>query len=128
MNNKTILIIIFIIVVVGGIYLLNKGNSTPTKQPVQSAQPTSQISQPTVSTDTITIRNFAFTPGTLTVKQGAKVTWVNEDSVAHKIKADAFNSTNLNQGDKYEFVFNDKGTFDYICGIHPSMTGKIVVE
>lgn len=76
----------------------------------------------------ITIQNFAFNPQAVTVKQGTKVTWTNEDTAVHAINSDTFNSQNLNQGDKYEFTFNNKGSFDYICGIHPYMKGKIVVE
>lgn len=128
MNNRTILIVIFTIVIVGGIYLLSKGYSTPTQQSAQTTQPTSQVSQPIVSSDTVTIKDFIFSPNSLTVKKGTKVTWINEDSVVHDVKADTFKSDSLNKGDKYKFTFNEKGTFDYICGIHPSMTGKIVVE
>jgi len=87
-----------------------------------SKQPT------TVEANTVKISNFAFSPQTLTVKPGTTVTWINEDSIPHTIKADMFNSSNLSKGDKFTFTFADKGTFDYICGVHPSMTGKIVVE
>jgi plastocyanin len=30
-------------------------------------------------------------------------------------------------GDKYSYVFNDAGDFDYWCTIHPEMLGKVVV-
>jgi len=32
------------------------------------------------------------------------------------------------KGDKFEFTFTEKGSFDYSCGLHPSMVGKVVVE
>ena len=91
-------------------------------------QPTAQQPQAAAQANAVTIQNFAFNPGTLTVKQGTKVTWTNQDSAAHKIKSDTFNSPSLNQGDTFEFVFTAKGSYDYSCSIHPSMTGKIVVE
>ncbi len=127
MNNKILIGIVLAIVVVGGLFYLTKSQYQPSQQPAMQ-QPTSQQPQTAVDQNTITIQNFAFNPGTLTVKQGTKVTWTNQDSAAHKIKSDTFNSGSLNQGDKFEFTFSTKGSFDYSCSIHPSMTGKIVVE
>jgi plastocyanin len=31
-------------------------------------------------------------------------------------------------GDVYEFTFNEAGTFDYFCMVHPWMTGKVIVN
>jgi hypothetical protein len=53
---------------------------------------------------------------------------MNEDSSRHNIKADAFNSSMLSKGDTYQFTFNTAGTFDYTCGVHPSMKGQIIVK
>jgi plastocyanin len=77
----------------------------------------------------VIIKNFAFNPATLTVNKGTTVTWTDEDSATHTISSDQFTSSgNLNKGDLYQFQFNTTGTYDYICGIHPTMKGKIVVE
>jgi plastocyanin len=76
----------------------------------------------------VTIKNFAFSPSALTIKKGTTVTWTNEDSVPHTIKSDTFNSGTLNTGNKFQFTFSSTGTFDYSCGIHPQMSGKIIVE
>ena len=77
---------------------------------------------------TVDIQNFAFNPATLTVKKGSTVTWTNSDSATHTIKSATFNSSDLATGQSFSFTFADAGTFDYSCGIHPSMTGKIIVE
>jgi amicyanin len=100
--------------------------STTTSSP----QATTTVSQSTttVSSDQVSIENSAFNPETLTVKAGATVTWTNNDSVTHNIKSDSFNSPQMAKGDTYSFTFDTKGTFDYSCGIHPSMKGKIIVE
>ncbi|MFA6475688.1 MAG: cupredoxin family copper-binding protein [Patescibacteria group bacterium] len=82
----------------------------------------------TVSTNTVNIQNLTFSPTTLTVQKGTTVTWTNNDSAPHQIKADAFNSSQLAKGQSFSFTFNTVGTFDYSCSIHPSMLGKIVVE
>ncbi len=124
--NKILIGIVLVVVVIGGLYFLMK-NKPSQVQPAAQPQ-TTQQTQTAVEANSVTIQNFAFNPGTLTVKQGTKVTWTNQDSATHKIKSDAFNSSDLNQGDTFAFTFNTKGSFDYSCAIHPSMTGKIVVE
>ena len=129
MNNKIVIGVVLVVVVIGGLYYFNKKQyQSPSQQQPVNQQPTTQQPQTTAESSTITIQNFSFAPATLTVKQGTKVTWLNKDSVPHKIKSDTFNSSDLNQGDKFEFTFDKKGSFDYICGIHPSMLGKIVVD
>lgn len=122
MNNKIVIGIVLAILVIGGFYYFAQN---PYQQPATGG-PTQAPTR--VEANTITIQNFSFNPSTLTVKQGTKVTWSNQDSAIHDIKSDTFNSQNLNRGNKFEFTFEDKGSFDYICGIHPTMTGKIVVE
>ena len=80
------------------------------------------------ASNAINIQNFAFNPQETTVKKGTTVTWTNNDSAPHQIKSASFNSSQLGKGQSFSFTFNDAGTFDYSCAIHPSMTGKIIVE
>ena len=47
-----------------------------------------QQQTPPVTSNTVTIKDFAFDPSTITVKVGANVTWTNEDSAAHQLKED----------------------------------------
>jgi plastocyanin len=56
------------------------------------------------------------------------VTWTNFDSVTHTVRFDDGESPVIGNGGTYSKTFSDAGTFDYICGIHPSMRGKVVVE
>lgn len=77
---------------------------------------------------TVAIQDFAFSPATLAVKKGVTVTWTNNDLAPHQIKLVAFNSARLDNSQSFSFIFNDVGTFDYSCAIHPSMTGQIIVE
>lgn len=103
----------------------NNQSGTTTNTPSASTKP----QQPAVANATaINIQNFAFNPGTLTVKKGATVTWTNNDSAPHQIKSATFNSSQLSNGQSFSFTFNETGTFDYSCAIHPSMLGKIIVE
>ncbi len=78
----------------------------------------------------ITIANFSFQPGTLTIPAGTTVTWTNNDSVAHTTTSDTglWDSGSLASGRSFSFTFNQPGTFPYHCAIHPFMKGSIVVQ
>ena len=82
---------------------------------------------PQGSLNTVTIKDFAFGPSTLTVAQGTTVIWTNDDSAPHTIESGSFKSSTLKNGESYSFKFDGKGEYDYICGIHPTMQGKIIV-
>ena len=89
-----------------------------------------QQQTPPSTTNTVTIKNFAFDPATLTVSVGTNVTWINEDSVNHIVKSDTdvFESASLSSGQSFTHTFTTIGTYNYTCSIHPSMHGKIIVE
>ncbi len=78
----------------------------------------------------VTIQGFAFSPATLTVSVGTKVTWTNKDGTTHTVTSDSgvFNSGNVANGASYTYTFNTAGTFAYHCSIHSNMTGTIVVK
>src|SRR6266581_2703253 len=99
--------------------------STPTTAP--TATPTSA---PTTTGNSVSIANFAFSPTSLTVKVGTKVSWTNNDTVTHTVTANkgAFNSGPLTPGSTFSFTFTKAGTYSYHCNIHPSMMATIVVQ
>jgi plastocyanin len=78
----------------------------------------------------VTIDNFTFGPPELTVAVGTTVKWVNHDDIPHTVvdKNKAFRSKALDTDDAFSFTFASAGTFDYFCGLHPHMVGKIVVK
>ena len=88
--------------------------------------------QVATGTAEIDIKNFAFVPATLTVAAGTAVTWVNQDEEPHNIvslgKPRVFRSQGLDGGEKYSFVFDKPGTYEYVCSVHPHMHGTIVVK
>jgi plastocyanin len=81
------------------------------------------------TTASVSIKNMAFNPGSLSVTTGATVTWTNSDTTLHTVTADdgSFTSGNIAIGATYSRVFNTAGTFSYHCILHPEMTGKVVV-
>jgi len=78
----------------------------------------------------ISIKGMHFTPATLTVVPGTKVTWVNEDESPHTVteQSRVFHSAALDTKDSFSYTFATPGEFAYFCTIHPMMTGKIVVK
>jgi plastocyanin len=80
---------------------------------------------------TVSIDNFTFTSSNLTVKAGTTVTWTNHDDIPHSIvdkNRKLFRSKVLDTGESFSFTFSNPGSYDYFCGLHPHMTGHIVVE
>lgn len=78
----------------------------------------------------ITITNFKFNPQTLTVPAGTTVTWTNQDEEPHTVvaKDGSFHSPGLDTKGTYSFTFAKPGSYDYVCSIHPFMTGTVVVN
>ena len=77
----------------------------------------------------VSIVNFAFKPGTLKVKRGARVAFANTANTTHTAtKGGVFDTKNIAPGKTKTVQFNKRGTFAYHCKIHPFMKGKIVVE
>jgi plastocyanin len=77
----------------------------------------------------VTIDNFTFKPDVITIPIGTRIVWENDDDIPHTIveTQGKFNSPALDTEDKYSFTFATAGTFEYFCGLHPHMKGKVVV-
>lgn len=81
--------------------------------------------------DTIVIKNFAFSPSKLTVAPGATVTVRNEDVATHTVTASggSFNTGDIKPGSTATFTAPSKpGSYGYICQIHQYMTGTLTVS
>ena len=77
----------------------------------------------------ITIDNFSFSPAILNIEAGTTVTWTNHDDIPHtvvdtdhKIKSKA-----LDTDDTFSYTFTEPGTYEFFCGLHPKMVGKVIV-
>jgi predicted lipoprotein with Yx(FWY)xxD motif/plastocyanin len=97
--------------------------------PATASSPAGYSADAGASKSTITIKDFAFTPASLTVKVGATVTWTNVGGPTHTATADngAFDSGNIAAGATFSQTFATAGTFAFHCAIHHSMTGSITV-
>ncbi len=78
----------------------------------------------------IVIKNFAFTPATLTVAKGTTLKVTNADGTTHTFSAKngAFSTGELAGGKSATVKLNTSGTFSFYCKIHNYMTGTLVVK
>ena len=77
----------------------------------------------------ISIIDNDFDPAETTVPLGATVTWTNDGQAPHTVTAEgAFDSGDLEPGAEFEQTFDQKGTVDYVCTIHPGQAGTVTVE
>jgi plastocyanin len=79
----------------------------------------------------IAIDNFQFTPPTLQVKAGTKVTWINNDDVPHlivNVQNKFKQSPVLDTDQRFSATLAKPGTYKYFCSLHPQMQGTIVVN
>ncbi|MFF7642923.1 cupredoxin domain-containing protein [Streptomyces canus] len=106
------------------------GNSPSATSSPASSSPAS----PSASTGAvrITMKNFAFSPSTLTVKAGQKITVVNEDSAAHTVTAtegSAFDTGSISGGKSGTFTAPSKaGSYAFVCTFHSNMKGTLTVR
>jgi YVTN family beta-propeller protein len=126
------------------VYVTNEGSNDvtvvdlatgQTKTIAVGAAPRKVVVQPPSSgtgtgSTTISIANFAFAPAALTVAPGDTVTWVNNDGAPHglRYKDGAQGTDPLLPGASFSRTFDKPGTYDYICSVHPYMSGRVVVR
>lgn len=117
------------------------GRTAPNPAPVVSQPPapsTVASPPPTVVTvsragasasKSVSIVDFAFNPGSITVNSGDTVQWTNNGKVpeGHDVTGDGLDSGLLKAGDSYSHTFSDTGSFSYICSLHPNMKGTVKV-
>lgn len=79
---------------------------------------------------TVRINGMRFEPANITVKPGTTVTWIHESRMPHTVsgQADGLRSSTLYSGQKFSHTFDAAGRYDYLCDLHPSMKGSVVVE
>ncbi len=80
--------------------------------------------------------NECWSPADITINAGDTVEWNNIDSVAHTVTAgsptdaqiEVFDSSLLMGDASWSFTFDDAGSYDYFCMVHPWMVGSVTVN
>ena len=78
----------------------------------------------------VAIEDFLYSPADLTINAGTTITWTNNDGAVHDAteRDRSWNTALLSQGEAGEITFDEPGTFEYFCSIHPWMEGSITVR
>ena len=82
------------------------------------------------ATTTVVLKDIAFRPGSVGVRRGDTVRWVWRDGTTrHNVvfRRSSVRSAVKSQG-SYRRTFRRRGTFAYVCTLHPGMDGKVVVR
>ena len=124
----------------------NQPPATSTATAAVTDTPTAPVASATTapepaSTDfTISAQNISFNPGSLTIPVGreVRITFINnDDSIPHSLHVTGPNGfdekTEIfvgSDGRSRELVFtaNDSGQYSFVCDVHPSMTGIVIVQ
>ncbi|MSR36440.1 MAG: hypothetical protein EXR95_07325 [Gemmatimonadetes bacterium] len=77
----------------------------------------------------VTIRDFEFSPASVTIRPGATVVWVNDGGIAHTATAaGTFDTGMIAPRARARYTFRQAGEHAYLCTPHPFMKGRIVVR
>ena len=80
--------------------------------------------------------NECYVPSSITINSGDIVEWTNSDTAAHTVTGGSpadgpsgvFDSSLVLGGTTYAFTFDDTGSYDYFCMVHPWMVGNVQVN
>jgi plastocyanin len=112
--------------------------ASPSESVTESAA-ASEAAEPSESAaaeETVRLSHFAFEPEELTIAVGTEVRFVNADSAAHTVTEgtdgtaveDPIINEELERSGSTSYTFDEPGTYDITCRIHPSMQLTITVE
>jgi len=112
--------------------------SAPTVSVPQATGPMSvDVSIPTgTSVPGCEDTNECWLPAEISVGVGGTVLWHNTDTVAHTVTSGSptdgpdgtFDSSLFMAGATFEVTFDDSGSYDYFCMVHPWMQGNVQVN
>lgn len=81
-------------------------------------------------THTVTIEALSYSPQTLTVRRGDRITWINKDPIPHTVTATngAFDSHTIAPDHSWTYVAGKMGMYAYKCTFHVTMKGRLEVR
>ena len=138
MNKIFLIVFIILLVAIGGYFVGKNALYKPEVESQDTVNDFVEQQQPFIQNEeqpivvgesvSVNIQGFKFIPADLVIAAGTTVIWTNNDSVPHDIQIGNFTSPIFTKGETFQFKFDNPGIFDYICGLHPAMKGKITVQ
>jgi plastocyanin len=74
--------------------------------------------------------DIKFDPQDATAAVGQEICWINEDTVDHNAVAESgadFESELFGEGETFTATVDEPGRVEYVCTIHPGMTGTLQI-
>ena len=105
--------------------------------PKMTGPTTVEVSMPTgTSVPGCEETDACFIPSSVSISVGSTVVWMNDDTAAHTVTSGSptggpdgvFDSSLVMGGASFEVTFDDAGSIDYFCMVHPWMTGTVNVS
>lgn len=86
--------------------------------------------EPKAGPGVVAVADFLFGPEKVEIKAGQKVTWINTDDSPHQVTLTGKGTRTavMLKGQSVDVLFDGPGVYDYICGLHPNMKGKVEVK
>jgi len=138
LGKKRIVIILIIVIIIGislGIVILSQNTIVQDVDDQKTVLKGDVIMPTKVSRPGCEKTDSCYTPSKIVIKQGNSVTWVNEDVAFHSVTSgyydepsEIFDSGYLDPEESFTFIFENIGTYDYFCTLHPWMKGQVIVE
>jgi len=138
LGKKRIVIVSIIVIIIGitlGIVFLSQNTIVQDVDDQKTILKGDVIMSTKVSRPGCEKTDSCYTPSKIVIKQGGSVTWVNEDVAFHSVTSgyydepsEIFDSDYLDPEESFTFIFENIGTYDYFCTLHPWMKGQVIVE
>lgn len=77
---------------------------------------------------TVSVKNNLYQPANLRIKAGTVVLWRNAETTQHTVGSDLWPNATLGPGGTFRYRFETPGTYEYVCDLHASMVGRVIVE
>jgi plastocyanin len=85
-------------------------------------------SEPVATTEVEMVKSYRFEPRVIEVDAGATVVWTNDDNFTHTVQVEGKGDHEVEPGGSVEIVFDEPGTYDYVCTLHRrDMDGTVIV-
>lgn len=137
MNNKLILMVVGIVIIVGGAFMLvnNTGKSQPQATENQATAVPTQAGKPQQLD--VTVTSSGYEPGTITVAPGTQIVWTNKSGVDVTVSSDEhpthllwpfLNLGRFADGSSVSVIFEKTGKYTYHNHLNSSQKGTVIVE
>lgn len=103
------------------------GEESPSKSSGPTADDASESSNE-LDSAVVVISDSEFRPHSVTIKAGERVEFVNRDGFSHTATGDDWDTGAMAASQFEIVVFDEPGTYEYVCRFHSNMRGEIIVE